>query len=129
MPALLLDTHVWAWSIAGAPMPPAILTAIGNAEAIYVSPISLYEIGYKVRIGKWPAMEPFVDRLAAILHDQGGLSASLTPEICLKAALLDWEHRDPFDRVLAATALVNGWPLASVDTAFDTCPGTTTRIA
>ncbi|MEI9906374.1 MAG: type II toxin-antitoxin system VapC family toxin [Asticcacaulis sp.] len=93
--SLAADTHVWAWSIAGAPIPPRILAAIGQAEAIYVSPISLYEIGYKVRIGKWPAMEAFVARLADILQEQAGFSAALTPEVCLKAALLDWGHRDP----------------------------------
>ncbi len=129
MAAVLLDTHVWAWTLAGAPLPPAIASALSEAEAVYVSPISLYEIGQKVRLGKWPEMAPFVSQLADILREQEGFVATLTPEICLRAALLDWDHRDPFDRFLAATALVNDWPLASIDPAFDTCPGGIRRIS
>jgi PIN domain nuclease of toxin-antitoxin system len=94
--------------------------ALQSAEVVYISPISLCEIGQKVRLGKWPEMAPFAARLPEILQQQGGLVATLTPEICMTAALLDWEHRDPFDRFLAATSLVNNWPLASADTAFDT---------
>ncbi len=128
MAALLLDTHVWAWTLAGASLPSAISQAMAQAETVYVSPISLYEIGQKVRLGKWPEMAPFVSQLADILRDQDGFAAPLTPDICLKAAMLDWDHRDPFDRFLAATALVNDWPLASVDPVFDGCPGGITRV-
>jgi PIN domain nuclease of toxin-antitoxin system len=39
------------------------------------------------------------------------------------AGSLDWPHRDPFDRLLAATALINGWPLISADPAFDRLTG------
>jgi len=118
--ALLLDTHVWAWSLTGTAMPNALTKALQSAEVIYISPISLFEIGQKVRLGKWPEMAPFATQLPEILQRQGGLVATLTPEICMTAALLDWEHRDPFYRFLASTSLINNWPLASVDTAFDT---------
>ena len=49
--------------------------------------------------------------------------ADVTPEIAHLAGVLDWTHRDPFDRLIAATALVNGWVLISADTAFDSLPG------
>lgn len=101
-------------------MPDTLTQALAGADVVYVSPISLFEIGQKVRLGKWSEMAPFAAQLPEILQQQGGLVASLTPEICMTAALLDWDHRDPFDRFLAATSLVNNWPLASVDTAFDT---------
>ena len=35
------------------------------------------------------------------------------------AARLDWEHRDPFDRMLAAQAAIGGFSLLTVDRAFD----------
>lgn len=120
MTTLLLDTHIWAWSLAEAPLPPVIAEALSKAQTVYVSPISFYEIGQKVRLGKWPEMGPFVTRLPDLLREQGGMVASLTPEICLMAATMDWSHRDPFDRLLAATSIVNACPLASVDMAFDT---------
>ncbi len=119
MSTLLLDTHVWAWSLSKRPLPTRIAEGIAKADIIQVSPISFYEIGQKVRLGKWPEMEPFVAELQERLQRQGGHIAPLTPEICLMAATMAWDHRDPFDRILAATSLINDCRLASVDTAFD----------
>jgi PIN domain nuclease of toxin-antitoxin system len=117
--ALLLDTHIWAWSLAGSALPAKVQQAIEGAEAIWVSPISFFEIGQKVRLGKWPAMAPYVADLPNILRQQGGFIATLTPDICLAAATLDWQHRDPFDRLLAATCFQQDMALASVDAVFD----------
>lgn len=123
MTAVLLDTHAWVWSFADdALLSPAARAAIVSADAVLVSPISFFEIGQKVRLGKWPEMEPHAGDLPAILRDQGGLSAPLTPEICLDASLMDWAHRDPFDRILAATAERTGAVLVTRDTAFATRP-------
>lgn len=118
MTSILLDTHIWAWSLTGATLPPTIRAAIETSEAVFVSPISFYEIGQKVRLGKWPEMEPYIADLPAILKDQGGLVATLSPEVSLLAATMDWPHRDPFDRFLAATSLVFAIPLATVDPVF-----------
>jgi PIN domain nuclease of toxin-antitoxin system len=38
---------------------------------------------------------------------------------------LDWDHRDPFDRTIAATALVEGYPLITADPVFETLNGLT----
>ena len=95
------------------------LAAIGAADGVFVSPITFFEIAQKVRIGKWPEMEPFVDRLAEFLREQGGSVASLDPAICLAAGTISWAHRDPFDRLLAATAAHNHLPLISADAIFD----------
>ncbi|SDN47754.1 PIN domain nuclease, a component of toxin-antitoxin system (PIN domain) [Ensifer sp. YR511] len=95
---------------------------ITEADSVFVSPISFFEIGQKVRIGKWPEMEPFINELPSLLAEQGGRVAALVPEVCLKGATLAWEHRDPFDRLLAATTLALGIPLISADEIFDTLP-------
>jgi PIN domain nuclease of toxin-antitoxin system len=122
--AVLLDTHAWAWSLTGDDrLSPAAVAAIEQAEAVFVSPISFFEIGQKVRFGKWPEMEPLVGELPKLLAEQGGMVAALEPETCLAAALLDWVHRDPFDRLLAATALGAGLPLVSADVEFDSLAG------
>ncbi|MDR0250886.1 MAG: hypothetical protein LBI35_06225 [Burkholderiales bacterium] len=53
----LLDTHAWAWSMMGdARLSDAATAAMKQAEAIFVSAISLLEIGQKVRSGKWPRL-------------------------------------------------------------------------
>lgn len=98
---------------------------IEQAQTVLLSPISFFEIGQKVRLGKWPAMEPFVPRLTEILEEQGGRVVELTPVVCLQAATMDWPHRDPFDRLLAASAAHHDLPLVSADSVFD---GIVTRV-
>jgi len=70
-------------------------------------------------------MVPFVRDLDRLLSEQGGMPAAFTPEICLRAGLMDWEHRDPFDRLILATAQIMNVALISADTVFD---GRVTRI-
>jgi len=118
--AVLLDTHVWAWSLTGHErISSEALTAIVRADIVYVSPITFFEIAQKVRLGKWPAMDSLVDRLPSLLADQGGQAAAFTPVIAVVAGSLDWPHRDPFDRFIAATALQRKLSLISADRVFD----------
>ena len=120
MTAVLLDTHAWAWSLSGdGRLSGPAADAIEAADTILVSPISFFEIARKVRLGKWPGMAPFVDRLPMLLTEQGGTVADLGPAICTHAGTMAWAHRDPFDRLLAATAKHYGLPLISADTVFD----------
>ncbi len=117
---VLLDTHAWAWSLAGdARLSRPALSAIKAAHTVLVSPITFFEIAQKVRAGKWPVMEQFVDQLPALLREQGGSIASLSPAICIAASMMDWPHRDPFDRLLAASAIHYRLPLISSDNVFD----------
>ena len=126
MAACLLDTHAWVWSFgAVASLSDRAKDALTAAEIVYVSPISFFEIGQKVRVGKWPEMEALAPGLPELLYRQGGHAAPLTPEICVAASLMEWAHRDPFDRILAATAQALNVPLVSCDTAFDGAAGLT----
>lgn len=123
MNALLLDTHTWVWSLTGdRHLSDAATKVIRQADSVWVSPISFFEIGQKVRIGKWPEMEALVGDLSQLLEEQRGRIASITPEISLKAGIIAWEHRDPFDRILAVTALIGRMPIVSADEIFDTLP-------
>lgn len=120
MKSILLDTHAWAWSLYRSPRLSAkVISLVQQAEAVFVSPVSFFEIGQKIRIGKWPEMEVFLDQLVILLGEAGGQVAALTPEISLSASTLDWTHRDPFDRMLAATAIHHDLPFISADTTFD----------
>jgi PIN domain nuclease of toxin-antitoxin system len=101
---VLLDTHAWVWSLTDpGRLSAGARRAIERADAVMVSPISFFEIAQKVH--------------------RGGIAAPLTPEICLRAALAEWDHRDPFDRLLAATAEVLAVPLVTRDPAFAGRPG------
>lgn len=118
MNAVLLDTHAWAWSLTGDDrLSKPALAAIEGASAVLVSPISFLEI--------WPEMEPFVGQLPELLDRQGGSVAAFDPAICVTAGTMAWSHRDPFDRLLAATAVHRNLPMVSADTVFD---GIVTRI-
>ena len=101
------------------------LAAIEEADTVFVSPITFFEIAQKVRIGKWPEMAAFAGQLPGLLQSQGGVVAAFGPSICLEAGLMDWSHRDPFDRLLAATARQGGHLLVSADAVFD---GIVTRV-
>ena len=90
-----------------------------QAETVSISAISLFEIGQKVRLGKWPEMEPFLNRLIVLADEQGGRLVELSSEASLLAATLEWSHRDPFDRIIGATAITKGLTLISADTVFD----------
>ena len=118
---VLLDTHAWVWTLWDDPrLSDAARDTLARADSVRVSPVSFFEIGQKVRVGKWPEMEPHLAALPDRLREQGGQTADLTIEAALLAASLDWPHRDPFDRLLAATALSADLTLVSADTMFDT---------
>jgi PIN domain nuclease of toxin-antitoxin system len=73
----------------------------------------------KPRLGKWAEIEPFVGRLASMNEKQGGLIADIDRDIVQSAGELVWDHRDPFDRMIAATALKRRLVLISADVVFD----------
>jgi PIN domain nuclease of toxin-antitoxin system len=119
---VLLDTHVLLWAI----LSPTSLTRkaskiIANpANAILVSAASAWEIATKVRLGRLPGAE----RLEAeFLEAMEGLGYELVPiraEVALRAGRFRSEHRDSFDRVIAAQALQDDIPVLSSDEKLDT---------
>ena len=120
----LLDTHIWAWSLAE----PSNLSSIARqrlaeSDLVIVSAVTFYEISLKVHLDKWPQMIPYMSRLPDLAQEQSVYVAPVTAELALLAGSLNWAHRDPFDRHLAATALKFGVDLISADKAFDSLPG------
>ena len=121
MNAILLDTHAWIWSLMDSSrLSVTAKTAILEADAVHVSPISVYEILRKARLGKWPEIVP---HMHALLAERQTLSAPLTRGVAARAAALDWDHRDPFDRLIAATAFETRLMLVSKDLEFDSLEG------
>jgi PIN domain nuclease of toxin-antitoxin system len=118
---LLLDTHTLLWFLANdARLSRTAKTAIEDlANERWLSPISLLEIAIKVRLGKLPLPAPFAvmfpaDLLAADIH-----LLPLEADHIEPLTTLPPHHKDPFDRLIVATALVEGLTLASADRAFD----------
>lgn len=120
MTRVLIDTHVLAWSLIDpARLSNAALAALKEASEILVPPCALHEITLKVRNGNWDDMIPHAERLDNLCSDQGFFFAPYTARMAMAAGSLAWEHRDPFDRMIAATALELSCPLISKDGAFD----------
>jgi len=120
---VLIDTHVLAWSLVDPDrIAPTARRQMERSSAVFVPPCALQEIALKVRKGAWDAMAPYVDRLDALCTAQGMLPAPFTWRMGMLSGLLDWGHRDPFDRMIAATAVVMAIPLISKDVAFDGLP-------
>jgi PIN domain nuclease of toxin-antitoxin system len=121
---VLLDTHAWVWTLTDeSRLSRPAREAIERADAVMVSPISFFEIAQKVRIGRWPELADRCAGLPELLRESGGIAAPLTPEICVRAGLADWDHRDAFDRLLAATAESLALPLLTRDPVFAGRPG------
>ncbi len=64
-------------------------------------------------------MAPYATRLQDLAREQGAELIDIDADIALLAANLDWPHRDPFDRFIAASALAKGFALVSADVQFD----------
>lgn len=124
MRAVLLDTHTFIWSLfLSSELSATARTMIETADVAYVTPISFYEITQKHRLGKWPELDPVIDRLLPLWRAQGTEIAPCTAEIAFLAGAMSWSHRDPFDRMMAATAIALECPLISKDAAFDGLDG------
>jgi PIN domain nuclease of toxin-antitoxin system len=118
---LLLDTHALLWFLADDPRLSATAkTAIEDiANERWLSPVSLLEIAHKNRLGKLPLPEPFGTMFPADLAAEDIHLFPLEPQHIEPLTTLPLHHKDPFDRLIAATALVEGLRLVSVDPAFD----------
>jgi PIN domain nuclease of toxin-antitoxin system len=116
---ILLDTHVIIWLLL-APEKlsrtarEAILHARRNAETIGYSHVSIYEIANAVRRGRLVVFSGVEDFASAV---QGKFTvAPLTAQIAICAGqLAEPFHGDPLDRIIAATAIVNGCTLITRD--------------
>jgi PIN domain nuclease of toxin-antitoxin system len=118
---LLLDTHALIWWLAGdARLSPAARSAIEDeANEVFVSAASAWEIATKHRLGKLPAAGPLAVDFAREVRAQGFTPLPITLEHGQVAGALASEHRDPFDRMLAAQAREEKLGLVSIETLFD----------
>ena len=117
---VLLDTHAFLWWLGGNPrMPGSARRAIDDANTVFVSAASAWEIATKHRIGKLPQAEAVALDVTGCIAGQGFEELAITVDDAERAGRLPGLHRDPFDRVLIAQALVRDLALVSVDRTFD----------
>ncbi len=121
---LLLDTHALLWFL----LEDAKLSS--NARSLIadpandplVSPASYWEIAIKISLDKYTLAEDFVEFMESQLAENDLTVLPITVAHAAVVARLPFHHRDPFDRLLIAQAMVESVPVLSSDRAFDLYP-------
>lgn len=121
----LLDTHVllWLW---GDPrrIASGFLTELARpANRLLVSAVSAMEVATKTRLGKLTVGTALVPTWSARVAEIAAEELPISTSHALLAGSMQWQHRDPFDRLLVAQALTEGVPLVTVDVAMTQVPG------
>lgn len=123
--ALLLDTHVWLWSVGGERdlMSAAAWQAIEQAattHSVAVSEISFWEIAVKATKRKLQIAD--VREWLSRAESRGAVGVvQVDRHTLVHSALLEYEHRDPADRILIATAMEYQLRLVTADEAILRC--------
>lgn len=122
---LLLDTHAVLWALAE---PEKLSNKVKSAledtsNPLLVSSISLFEIATKNRIGKLDVPAFLLKDWQFVLSRLGAEILVLDGASALRAGKWLVEHRDPFDRILAAQAVEHELILVSKDSSFENFQG------
>ena len=118
---LLLDTHAFLWWLAGdEALSVAARTAIADeSNDVFVSAASASEIATKHRIGKLAGAAAIVADLDAEIARQSFIPLPISVRHGQAAGALPGPHRDPFDRMLIAQAMMDRLVLVSNEQIFD----------
>jgi PIN domain nuclease of toxin-antitoxin system len=151
---IVLDSHIWFWwiNLEHQQLPPSLLAEIESAPRVGVSPVSCFELALyfalienrsfpisknsgsqfnrsiAVRRGRLRLPLPVQEWFALALAGSDVELLPLTPPIAARAVELTEIHRDPFDRIIIATALEMDGRLASVDGHFADYPELAGRL-
>lgn len=116
----LLDTHAFLWFVNDSQqLSLEAKNLIESDVDLFLSIASLWEIAIKMSLGKLT----LPDTYDKFIHQQIGLNDVEILPINLAhlnvVATLPFHHRDPFDRLLIAQAMVENVPIVSADSFFD----------
>lgn len=118
---LLLDSHSFLWWIADSDRlsPRAYRLISDEANEIFVSAATAWELATKYRLGKLPLPEEAAFDMAGAVVGQGFRELPIGVQEASLAGRLPGPHHDPFDRLLMAQAATGGLVLISRDEVFD----------
>jgi PIN domain nuclease of toxin-antitoxin system len=118
---VLIDTHVFLWAV----LEPERLSRTVKKiledlqTEVFLSAACVWEIATKHRLGKLRQADYLVKNFEQALSSLQIEELPIVRAHALKAGSWPVEHRDPFDRILAAQALLEGIPLLTIDPAFE----------
>ena len=124
MTALLLDTHALLWVLLDPARIPAETLATVRAPdtTVYVSAASAWEVATKHRLGKLQGAAAVVSGYREHLARLRAEELPITGHHALTAGTLQWSHRDPFDRVIVAQALLESLTVVTSDAVLTEFP-------
>lgn len=100
---LLLDTHIFLWWVReDKRLSKNSVDKIKEAEEVYMSSASIWEIAIKMRLGK---ISGDMNALIQEIHNSHFLELPVTSQHAAATLELPEIHRDPFDRLLIAQAM------------------------
>ncbi|MDJ1171045.1 MULTISPECIES: type II toxin-antitoxin system VapC family toxin [Roseofilum] len=114
---ILLDTHIWIWfvNLQWERFPTAWVDIISTASLVGIASVSCYEVALAGQRGRL-SLPYTLDLWLQEALDPSGISLfPLTPKIASRAVQLSPIHRDPFDRIIIATAIEYQAQLATID--------------
>jgi PIN domain nuclease of toxin-antitoxin system len=110
---VLLDTHVLLWALADDPkLSGKARTLIDNAAEIYVSAATFWEMAIKVGLGK---LNVDLEEIRQYCIESGFIELPVSAEHAIAVKDLEPHHRDPFDRIIVATAMSEPMKLMTAD--------------
>ncbi len=123
---LLLDTHTLIWFVLNNPRLSTTARALifNPANDILISPATYWEIAIKVSSSNYILNEPYDDFIKRAIEGNNMAILPIEPKHTSALIGLPYHHRDPFDRLIIAQAIVEGIPIVGVDAKFDDYPVT-----
>jgi PIN domain nuclease of toxin-antitoxin system len=118
---LLLDTHTLLWYALGDPHLSSTARALilDPANEALISPASYWEIAIKVSLNRLALHQPYEDFIDVCLNQYRFVVLPVEARHTAALIAMPFHHKDPFDRLLIAQALVENIPIVSVDVALD----------
>lgn len=116
----LLDTcaALWWWQDSEQLSERARFCLADHRNLIHFSAVSAMEIATKQRLGKLKLTGRLAANLTAAVSASGWLELPLNIADAQLAGQINWNHRDPFDRLLVAQAIAGNFKLISCDPSF-----------
>ncbi len=121
---ILVDTHALLWFLLGdTRLSARAREAIElSSNTNFLSDASIWEMSIKQSLGKLKLAEPFESRLVAALERNAFKQLPIARPHLFTVSRLPFHHRDPFDRLIIATAMIENLPIVSQDPHFSAYP-------